>query len=109
MVTITVRYLVSNKGYHGLVVREHRMVMKAHSQVRLAFGYAPVVAQFARYKSLQSLTVLTLVFRVLHRYKNESNGATTARLKAGVASTNRSNNDGSHVAKNEIHDMKINE
>ena len=54
---MTVRYLFSNKKYHGLVVQEHSMVMKAHSQVCRPFGYATVVAQFTWYKSLQGLTV----------------------------------------------------
>ena len=54
---MTIRYRVSNKKYRGLVVQERSMVMKAHSQVCLAFGYATVVTQFARYKSSQGLTV----------------------------------------------------
>ena len=42
-VTISVEYLVSIKQYDGLVVQEHSMVMKAQSQVCLAFGYDMVV------------------------------------------------------------------
>ena len=34
---------------------------------------------------------------------------TTAQLKAGVASTNRTYDDGGYVAGNMIHDLKINE
>ena len=42
MVTVTVEYLFSNMKYHWLVVQEHSIVIKAYSQVRLAFGYATV-------------------------------------------------------------------
>ena len=52
MVTLTVEYLVSNMPYHGLVVQERSMVMKAHSQVCLAFGYITIVAVFAQYKNV---------------------------------------------------------